>query len=129
MGNQLHMVWPKHLRGRLPEVEMPPEYEIRALGPEDDAAHVALMHDAGFVGWSRRQLQEWKHRVLPDGIFVVVHRPSGVLAATAMAAHRPTELHPEGGELGWVAGNRGHAGKRLGKAVSMAVVSRFVSAG
>jgi mycothiol synthase len=46
-----------------------------------------------------------------------------------MAGHHPAEGHPEGGELGWVAGDPEHRGRGLGLAVCAAVVARFLGAG
>ena len=46
-----------------------------------------------------------------------------------MANHRPQEIHPFGGELGWVAGHPDHTGKGLGMAVCASVVRRLLQAG
>ncbi|MBC8103372.1 MAG: GNAT family N-acetyltransferase [Cytophagales bacterium] len=43
---------------------------------------------------------------------------TGQIVATAQATHAPTERHPEGGEIGWVAAHPEHRGKGLGRAVS-----------
>jgi mycothiol synthase len=68
-------------------------------------------------------------RVLPRGFFLAVHQETGVLAASAMATHCPMPMHPFGGELGWVAGHPGHAGKGLGLVVCAAALRRFLDAG
>jgi mycothiol synthase len=87
------------------------------------------MQQAGFKNWNDEFLERLLTRVLPDGLFVIVHRPSGKLVATAMAVHSPCKLHPFGGELGWVAGDPAHSGKGLGLAVCSAVTRRFIEAG
>ena len=46
-----------------------------------------------------------------------------------MATHMPSDLHPFGGELGWVAGDPDHSGKGLGRVVCSAVVKRYLDAG
>jgi mycothiol synthase len=126
---QLHMLWPERLMPAPPEPSLNPDYELRVFRPEDAGAYLALMHGAGFTQFDAEALKKWLDRVLPDGFFVVVYRPTGELAATALAAHNPSPLHPFGGELGWVAGSPAHAGRGLGRAVCAAVVRRFVCAG
>lgn len=129
MGKQLHMTWPEGL-SQVSEMIAPEGYEIRPLRKGDESGHIRVMHEAGFSNWDEAQLVEWQGKLaLPDGIFVAVHKESGQIVATAMASHRPTELHPSGGELGWVAASPDHAGKGLGKAVSVAALRRFVQAG
>ena len=46
-----------------------------------------------------------------------------------MAKHRPQDIHPFGGELGWVAGHPDHTGNGLGLAVCASVVRRLLQAG
>lgn len=46
-----------------------------------------------------------------------------------MARHWPEELHPQGGVLGWVAGDPALKGKGLGLAVCAAVVARLIGGG
>ncbi len=70
-----------------------------------------------------------KDKLLPNGFFVIEHSATGRLVATAMATHNPTELHPFGAELGWVAGDASHKGKGLGTAVCAAVTRRLIAAG
>jgi len=126
---QLHMVWPGRLLGSPPTPRVPEGYELRAYTHADEANYIALMTRAGFEGWSRERVAELLPTLLPEGFFVIDHRVSGTLVATAMARHRPTELHPEGGELSWVAADPAHAGRGLGLAVCAAVTARFIRAG
>jgi len=129
MAQQLHMIWPQGL-SQVPELIVPDGYQIRPFRNGDESGHIRVMHEAGFGKWNEAQLAEWRQKIaLPDGIFVAVHKVSGQIVATALASHRPTELHPSGGELGWVAASPGHTGKGLGKAVSVAALRRFVQAG
>ena len=60
---------------------------------------------------------------------MAVHGESNQIVATAMALQLGSELHPFGGELGWLAGDPAHAGKGLGLAVCAAVTARFIDAG
>lgn len=46
-----------------------------------------------------------------------------------MGLHDHSDLHPFGGELGWVAADPAHAGKGLGYAVCAAVTARLLQAG
>ena len=126
---QLQMLWPDDRLDKPPEVKVPEGYRLRCLNDGEEEAYLDLMHSAGFTGWTLETLAEWKRRALPGGLFVIAHEPTGRLAATAMAVHNPTDRHPGGGELGWVAAHPDHRGRGLGEAVCTAVVKRFHSAG
>ena len=127
---QLQMLWPEALLGASPEPHVPPDYALRIYDPNLDLEdYLSLVHEAGFTDFDKQRVDGCLNRVLPNGFFVAVHRPTGEIVATAMATHNPKPLHPYGGELGWVAGRPAHAGKGLGTAVCAAVVKRFLSAG
>ena len=126
---QLQMVWPEKLLDSPPEPRLPEGYRMRQYRPEDEQGYVELMASAGFQGWGTERLQRMRDRVIPGGFFVVEHLTSGRIVATAMAVHDANALHPEGGELGWVAADPQHSGKGLGKAVCAAVTARFIAAG
>jgi mycothiol synthase len=129
MPQQLQMIWPGRAV-RIPEQAISNGYAIRPLQDGDESGHVRVMHKAGFTSWTEAQLDTWRRTIaLPHGIFVAVHEGSGAIVATAQAAHRPTDLHPSGGELGWVAADPAHAGKELGMAVCIAALRRFLDAG
>ncbi|NIA20564.1 MAG: GNAT family N-acetyltransferase [Anaerolineaceae bacterium] len=128
-GPQLQMVWPKRLLGAPPEVKIPEGYILRQYEPADAEAHEILMHKAGFTTWNRKQLAAAMRNVLPGGFFLVEHRATGCLVATAMAWHNPSDLHPFGGELSWVAGDPQHKGRRLGLAVCAAATRRLLECG
>jgi mycothiol synthase len=123
------MIWPENLLNSPPEVRLEADYELRLCGPAEEAAWPALMARAGFAGWDGERLEAFRARILPEGWFVAVHRASGQMVATAMAVDGPGPLHPEGGELSWVAGDPDHAGHGLGRAVSSAAVARLLAAG
>jgi mycothiol synthase len=59
----------------------------------------------------------------------VEHRPGKTVVATALATHSPTELHPFGAQLGWVAADPEHKGRKLGTVVSAAATARMLQAG
>jgi len=126
---QLHMVWQGSLSDEVSELAVPEGYEIRAFENGDEEGHIAVMRGAGFVGWNEKQLKNWQDMALPDGIFVAVHKETGEIVATAMASHRSTDLHPSGGELGWVAASPRHAGRCLGRTVCAAALIRAFRAG
>jgi mycothiol synthase len=128
--SQLQMVWPKAHLGAPPELRLHPDYQLRIFEPVHDLeGYLSLVHEAGFTDFGRARVDACLQRVLPDGFYLVVHRPTHDIVATAMATHNPTLLHPYAGELGWVAGRPDHAGKGLGRAVCAAVIRRFLSAG
>jgi mycothiol synthase len=124
---QLEMIWPPGKRLQQPPMEI--DYSLRTYKPGDEEAFLRLLELAGCPRWKPAELRKWFDRILPEGLFFAVHRPSGKLAATAMATHNPRPRHPDGGELAWVAADPAHRGRRLGEAVSAAVLVRFHHAG
>lgn len=126
---QLRMRWPQRLLASKPFVRLPDDYQLRQFAEPDLADYLALMTIAGFGGWQRDSVEKIRHAALPGGFFVIVHRPTGRLVATATAMHRPQPDIPHGGELSWVAADPAHARRGLGRAVSAAVVGRFIDAG
>ncbi len=126
---QLQMIWPERLLDSPPVPQLPERYLLRCYTDADEAGYLELMAKAGLHGWDYQRLAQVLPTILPDGLFVVVYRPTGKLVATAMAQHTPTELHPHGGQLGWVAGDPEHSGQGLGMAVCAAVVARLIRAG
>ncbi len=126
---QLQMVWPEDRLTNPPEPRLPDGYELSAYRESDEEQYTELMTKAGFEGWDHERVQQMRRSLLPKGLIVVEHTPSGRLVATANANHAPNALHPEGGELGYVAADPEHSGKGLGMAVCAAVVQRLASAG
>ncbi len=127
--SQLHMIWPEALLDRPPAVSLEADYFLRQYTPEDETAWLGLMAKAGFTEWDHHRLGTWLPRVVPEGFFLAVHAPSGQVVATAMAVVGDDALHPQGGELGWVAADPAHRGHGLGRAVCSAVVRRLLEAG
>ncbi len=126
---QLRMVWPERLLDSPPVPRLPDGYELRQYTAADERDYLDLMDKAGFVGWDHERVERQRRSVIPGGFFLIEHRPSHRPVATAMAQHVPDELHPQGGVLGWVAGDPAHKGKGLGLAVCAAVVARLLSGG
>ena len=127
---QLHMISPERRLGQAPALPpLPDGYILRQYTDADADQYLALMHKAGFTDWPRERLEGLKHSLLPDSFFVVEHRPSKTVVATALATHSPTELHPFGAQLGWVAGDPEHKGRKLGMIVSAAATARMLQAG
>ena len=126
---QLHMLWPADRLKSPPMVKLPAGYALRTYMTEDLEAMAGVMQVAGFKVWNKGSLSVVLQRALPEGIFFAVHQATGTLPATATATHNPLELHPFGGELGWVAADQRHRGKGLGTVVCAAVTERFLQAG
>lgn len=126
---QLHMVLSLETWPSIRAAETPAGYALRTFRAGDEEAWVALMRHAGFESWNRDTPRQALAQALPDGVFFIEHRPSRDLAATAMAGHKPTDLHPFGGELGWVAVSPPHRGQRLSAVVCTAATRRLVEAG
>jgi len=123
------MVWPEHLLNAPPPVRLPPGYTLRTYRPGDESRFYQIMALAGWPGWDGQRLHPWLLRVVPEGWFMVVSERTGEIVTTAMALHDHLSSRPFSGELGWLAGDPAHAGKRLGRAVSAAVTARFVEVG
>ena len=125
---QLQMVWPRS-GARPPDVTLPAGYSLRGFQAGDEAGYLRVMHLAGFAYWNMEYMQSALRACLPEGLFFVVHDGSRRVVATAMAGHGPSDLHPYGGELGWVAGDPEHKGRGLGRAVCSAALRRLLQAG
>jgi mycothiol synthase len=127
---QLHMVVPERLLSGWPAPSLGDGYEMRPFRDEDLPAYIELLHKVQLGGeWTPARVAAVRRTILPGGFFVVVHRASGRLVATAMATHHPQDLHPDGGEVGWVAADPEHKGKGLGRAVVLASTQRLIQAG
>jgi predicted dehydrogenase/GNAT superfamily N-acetyltransferase len=126
---QLQMIWPIGRLESPPAPKVPPGYELRCWRCDDEAGYIALMTAAGFSGWDHDRIAGTLRTVLPGGFFVIEHKASGKIVATAMATHNPIEGHPYGGELGWVAADPEHKGKGLGMAVTAAATARLIRGG
>lgn len=122
------MIWPRHRLAAPPPILVAPGYQLRTYRPGDETRFYEVMESAGFTGWNDDILRPWFAKILPDGWFFVVDE-GGVIVATAMTKHNPTERHRFGGELGWVAADPAHQGRGLGMTVCAAVINRFLRAG
>ena len=126
---QLRMVWPSERLQQPPAIVLPEGYALRICREEDHARFFELMDLAGWPGWDAEKLRPWAARLLREGWFVAVHRASDTTVATAMALHDCAEFGAPGGELGWVAADPAHVGKRLGAAVVAAATAHMLAAG
>ncbi|MBV9774641.1 MAG: GNAT family N-acetyltransferase [Gemmatimonadetes bacterium] len=127
----LYLLWPDHPLSEPSRGELPAGYVSRPYAAGDDAALRRLLE---LEGWAMtdEEWQDYKDRILPDGLFVIVHTGTGAVVATAGAVHNPNAgrgYFPFGGELAYLVVDPGHRGKRLGHHVSAMVVGRFISAG
>lgn len=126
---QLQMVWPQERLVYPPPLQVAPGYILRTYQPGDEPGWYALMELAGWLGWDDEMLKPWIARVLPDSWYMVVQAGDGQIIASAMGLHDHSDLHPFGGELGWVCAHPAHAGRKLGMTVCAAVTRRLVAAG
>lgn len=126
---QLQMLWPEQRLDQPPPVELHEGYVLRTFQDGDEEGYLNLMHTAGFDTFNQEQLVNAMKKVIPGGFFVVVHEPTNEIVATTMATHNPSDLHPYGGELGWVAASPKHPRKGLGTATCAAVTARYIEAG
>ena len=86
------------------------------------------------AGWtmSGEEWREYQDRLLPNGMFLVFHRPSAMFVGTAGAVHNPRGgryYFPFGGELAYLLVQSTHRGHGLGRVLCRHVVRRFLAAG
>jgi mycothiol synthase len=111
----------------LPKLEVPAEFTLRRLLPNEVVALACLLTRAFEVPWDddlvRKRLTE-----APDveAIYVVVH--AGALVATA-SARIAAEEFPGSGYLHWVGADPDFQGKGLGRLVVLRVLLHFREAG
>lgn len=110
-------------------LETPAGYSLRTYRPGDEAGFYRVMAGAGWPGWDDQRLEPWKARMLPKCWFLVVHDASQEIVASAMGIQDHSKLHPFGAELGWVACDPAHQGKKLGTVVCSAVTDRLLQIG
>ncbi|HEX8551533.1 MAG TPA: GNAT family N-acetyltransferase [Abditibacteriaceae bacterium] len=123
---QLQMLWPS---SKTPAPTVAEGYVLRASQPSDASGIRAVLAASGLAVWTDEELESQLKNTLPRGCFVVEHLASGTIVATAQARHAPGDLHPEGGEVGWVAAHPDHSGKQLGRSVVAAATLRLQQAG
>lgn len=126
---QLQMIWPPRMLTLPPIVSICPGYSLRTYQHGDEPGFYKVMALAGWPGWNNETLRPWMARIVPESWYMAIHEASGEIVATAMGLHDHSDMHPFGGELGWLAANPAHAGKGLGRAVSAAVTARLIGAG
>ena len=126
---QLHMVLSSKGMEARSEAPAPEGYSLRTFREGDRDGWIGLMRSSGFESWSQDTLRHALAVSLPEGIFFFSHDATRELVGTAMAGHTATDLHPFGGELGWVGVSPQHRGKRLSLILCSRVVRRFLSAG
>ena len=130
----LYMVWPLARMTAAPAFTIPPAYQWRYFQPDDTQAYCALVNLDGWrdAQWqcTERSLRYMIDRALPNGFFLVEHRASRTLVATAMARHRPdanTYYFPYGGEICLVFVHPEHRRQGLGRAMTAAVLNRLLT--
>lgn len=121
---QIEMVWTGGAPLDVPQ--LPPGYELRQFRSGDEAEYDDLFH---LAFEDQDELEHTRATALDAGFFVVEHMETGHLVTTCAAQHIENDRHPDGGQLGWLAGDPSHSGKRLGSIISATVTNRLVSAG
>ena len=122
------MLLPRARFGELNDVVIPGDVLMRSYRPGDERSFYELMKLADFGEWGDERLARWISRIPPKCWFMILS-PNDEIVATAMGLHNHTHYQPFGGELGWVAVRPDFRRKGLGKAVSLAVIQRLISAG
>ncbi len=126
---QLQMVWPPSRLRSPPAIVVPSGYALRTFQPGDEARFFEIMRLSGWSDWNEKRLGPLLPRIVSEGWFLAVRAETDDIVATAMALRDSTDLHPSGGELGWVGSDPAHRGLGLGGAVCAAVTTRLIEAG
>ncbi len=126
---QLKMVLlPSKLSAEI-KYSLPSGYAIRTYKPEDKDNYIALMNKAGFSGFDEKALYNSFKRFLPNGTFLIVHKSTNQIVATASASHNIYEPDPYAGLIDWVSADPEHRGKGLGYIVCAAAVNKLIKLG
>lgn len=126
----LYLLWPR-LRHSLVEISVAQDYKLRTYREGDGQRFFELQESDG-EPLSKQAWQQYRDKLLPQGLFVVEKVESARLVATAGAVHNPNPgryYFPFGGELGYLIVAPDYRRCGLGKAVCAAVVNRLLKAG
>jgi ribosomal protein S18 acetylase RimI-like enzyme len=124
---QLHMIFPEKNFKKVVVPSLPSGYVLRTYKKGDEEGYVEVMKSASFENWN--DVPNVLKTALPEGIFFIIHKKTNKIVATACAQNYSTDIHPQGGVLGWVAVNPEHRGKNFGYIVSIKAVERLIQAG
>lgn len=127
---QLHM---KRRLTDLPPIALPEGYGLRSLTPADLSAWAALLqHNGELCEWDEQRAAPFFAPDSPmplEGSFFIITSADGTPVATAqLHLHCDDEYAPLP-ELGWVAVDPAHRGKRLGLLACLAVLHYAADAG
>ena len=127
----LVMVLPERWLRGLPRVRVPTDYQLRVLQVGEEGVYEALLRTTGST--EEDGVLEWTLRhALPGGIFLMIHRPTGVPAATAAALHNPGHggiYFPFGGALANVRVLPEHKNRGLTYSCLLSALARLHQAG
>jgi mycothiol synthase len=112
----------------LPPLETPPGLTLRTAGPEDEPALAALLTTAfGDAGWTVERVQRALTQAEDVARVFVLAAEDGTLVATASAQLPPGETRT--GLVHWVGADPARKGRRIGYAVSLAVLHELKERG
>ena len=124
---QLRMTFPTELLEKITFPEVPDGFYIRTYQNEADIPlYAELMRQAGFDSWTDDSARNSVAVSLPEGLFFVIEKSSGIFAATATAGTKVPEGFPDSdGQLGWVGCAPKFRGKKLGMIACQAALFCF----
>ena len=129
VGKQLMMYLDTEKLKNAASPQIPEGFLLRTFQQEDKAAYIQLMRNAGFDYWSSVQVDAALKNALDGGIFFLVEKATGRLAATAMANKLNEATPEEGGELGWVGVDPDFRGKKLAAVICSVILNHYRNAG
>lgn len=116
---QLKMAIAAEKIDRLPTIDVPPGYELRAYRAGDEDAWLTVLHRSGFEGWDRPRLDDYlSDDERREGSRIAAYRRHAVAVTFA-------SRNDHAGVLDFVATDPNHQGKGLGRAVCTSVLKFF----
>lgn len=106
-------------------------YELRSYKPGQERLLGELIRSEGWP-FDTTHWQDYQDHIVPNGLFLVWHRPSDALVGTAGAIHNPRGSRyyfPFGGQLADLVVHPDHRRQGLGTFLITQVVHRLQSAG
>lgn len=127
----LIMLCPEKLLAEQRDYPLPEGYVVATYEESDCREYLQLLAKEGWT-LTEDVFEQFLHKVLPGGLFLVKDINTGEIAATAASLHNPESSHytfPYGSEIGFVVTHPDHRNKGLGLLVSSLAARRLISAG
>ncbi|MBR2508337.1 MAG: hypothetical protein IKB71_01170 [Lentisphaeria bacterium] len=113
----------------MPELEVAEGFSLRNVLDEELEQYNELRTSVNFPAWDVETLKNYRNKVLPGGMMVIVENATGRFAASAGAETTDMKEFAHIGVLGWVMTHPDMRGHHLGKSASVAAMHRLYKEG